>query len=99
METSSSVYRDLLAQFMDELNLADVLRIKNPSKRCSTYESSALKLKSGIDFFLIPKSLIASTKQQILKLQLHPITRPLHFSCNSKARKRVQAYGKSVILY
>ena len=50
-----SVYRDLLVQFMDELNLVDVLRIKNPSKRCFTYESSTLKMKSRIDFFLIPK--------------------------------------------
>ena len=34
-----SVYRDLLVQFMDELDLVDVLRIKNPSKRCFTYDS------------------------------------------------------------
>ena len=57
-----SVYRDLLAAFMDQLNLVDVLTIKNPSKRCFTYESSTLKMKSRINFFLIPKSLIASTK-------------------------------------
>ena len=54
-----SVCRDLLVQFMDELNLVDVLRIKNPSKRCFTYESGALKMKSRIGFFLISKSLIA----------------------------------------
>jgi len=56
-----SVYSDLLAEFMDELILVDILRIKNPGKRCFTYESSALKMKSRIDFFLIPKSLIVST--------------------------------------
>ena len=28
-----SVYRDLLAEFIDELNLLDVLRIKNPGKK------------------------------------------------------------------
>ena len=55
IQWKSSVYRDLLVQFMDELNLVDVLRIKNPSKRCFTYESSTLKMKSRIDFFLIPK--------------------------------------------
>ena len=32
-----SVYRDLLAAFMDELNLVDILRIKNPSKRYFTF--------------------------------------------------------------
>ena len=84
---------------MDELDLVDVLRIKNPSKKCFTYESSALKMKSRIDFFLIPKSLIASTKTAELKLQLHPIARPLDFSCNSKARKKVPVYENSIILY
>ena len=62
-----SVYRDLVAEFMDELNLVNILRIKNPGKRCFTYESSALKMKSRIDFFLIPKSLIASTEAADIK--------------------------------
>ena len=39
-----SVYRDLVAEFMDELNLVDILRIKNPGKRCFTYESIALTM-------------------------------------------------------
>ena len=67
-----SVYRDLLAAFMDELNLGDILRIKNPSKRCFTYESSALKMKSRIDFFLIPKSLISSTKTADINIAIAP---------------------------
>ena len=36
---------DLLVEFMDELNLVDVPRIKNPSKRCFAYETSTLKMK------------------------------------------------------
>ena len=67
-----SVYRDLLAEFMDELNLVDILRIKNPSKRCFTYESSALKMKSRIDFFLISRSLISSTKTADIKTAIAP---------------------------
>jgi len=89
IQWKSSVYRDLLAEFMDELNLVD---IKHPGKRCFTYESSALKMKSRIDFFLIPKSLIASTKTADIKTAIAPITRPLEFSCNLKARKRVPVY-------
>ena len=50
---------------MDELNLFDILRIKNPGERCFTYESSALKMKSRIDFFLIPKALIVSKAADI----------------------------------
>ena len=67
-----SVYRDLLAAFMDELNLVDILRIKNPSKRGFTYESSALKMKSRIDFFLISKPLISSTKTADIKTAIAP---------------------------
>ena len=67
-----SVYRDLLAEFMDELSLVDILRIKNPSKRCFTYESSALKMKSRIDFFLISRSLISSTKTADIKTAIAP---------------------------
>ena len=59
-----SVYRDLLAAFMDELN--------HPSKRGFTYESSALKMKSRIDFFLISKSLISSTKTADIKTAIAP---------------------------
>ena len=57
---------------MDELNLVDILRIKNSSKRCFTYESSALKMKSRIDFFLISKSLISSTKTADIKTAIAP---------------------------
>ena len=78
---------DLLSEFMDKLNLVDILRIKNPSKKCFTYESSALKMTSRIDFFLIPKSLIASTKTADIKTEIAPDRKPLDFSCNSKARK------------
>ena len=57
---------------MDELNLVDILRIKNSSKRCFTYESSALKMKSRIDFFLISKSPISSTKTADIKTAIAP---------------------------
>jgi len=56
---------------MDELNLVDILRIKNPGKKF-TYESSALEMKSRIDFFLIPKSLIVSSKAADIKNAFAP---------------------------
>ena len=83
-----SVYRDLLAQFMDELNLVDVLRIKNPSKRCFTYKSSALKMKSRIDFFLIPKSLIASTKTADIKTAIAPDQKAIRLFLQFESKKK-----------
>ena len=73
---------------MDELSLVDVLRIENPSRRCFAYETSALKMKSIISFFLIPKSLIASTKTADIKTAIAPDHKAIRLSCNSKARKR-----------
>ena len=83
-----SVYRDLLVQFMDELNLVDILRIKNPGKKCFTYESSALKMKSRIDFFLIPKSLIASTKTADIKTAIAPDHKAIRLNLQCEIKKR-----------
>ena len=83
-----SVYRDLLVQFMDELNLVDILRIKNPGKKCFTYESSALKMKSRIDFFLIPKSLIASTKTADIKTAIAPDHKAIRLNLQFEIKKR-----------
>ena len=94
METSSSVYRDLPAQFMDELNLVDVLRIKIPSKRCFTYESSALKLKPGIDFFLIPKSLIASTETADMKTAIAPDHKAIRLFVPLESKKKGSSLWK-----
>ena len=83
-----SVYRDLLTEFMDELNLVDILRIKNPGKRCFTYESSALKMKSRIDFFLIPKSLIASTKAADIKTAIAPDHKAIRLFLQFESKKK-----------
>ena len=90
-----SVYRDLLVQFMDELNLVDILRIKNPGKKCFTYESSALKMKSRIDFLLIPKSLIASTKTADIKTAIAPDHKAIRLNLQFEIKKRgpVRALG------
>ena len=83
-----SVYRDLVAEFMDELNLVDILRIKNPGKRCFTYESSAVKMKSRIDFFLIPKSLIASTKAADIKTAIAPDHKAIRLFLQFESKKK-----------
>ena len=83
-----SVYRDLVAEFMDELNLVDILRIKNPGKRCFTQESSALEMKSRIDFFLIPKSLIASTKAADIKTAIAPDHKAIRLFLQFESKKK-----------
>ena len=45
-----SPYRDKLLLMMEELNLSDVFRKKNPSKKGYTYESKYLKVQSRIFF-------------------------------------------------
>ena len=53
-----TTYRDKLLLMMEELNLSDVFRKKNPSKKSLTYESKYLKVKSRIDFFLVSTSIM-----------------------------------------
>ena len=55
-----STYRDRLLLMMEELNLSNVFRKKNPSKKSYTYKSKHLKVKSRIDFFLVSNSIIKS---------------------------------------
>ena len=73
---------------MDELNLVDILRIKHPGKRCFFYESSALKMKSRIDFFLIPKSLIASTKTADIKTAIAPDHKAIRLFLQFESKKK-----------
>ena len=67
-----TAYRDLIIELMNELKLVDILRVKNPSKKCFTYESSALKMKSRIDFFLISKLLTPQSKSADIKTAIAP---------------------------
>ena len=53
-----TTYRDKLLLMMEESNLSDVFRKKNPSKKSFTYESKYLKVKSRIDFFLVSTSIM-----------------------------------------
>ena len=73
---------------MNELNLVDILRIKNPGKRCFTYESSALKMNSRIDFFLNPKSLIASTKTADIKTAIAPDHKAIRLFLQFESKKK-----------
>ena len=96
-----TVYRDLIIELMNELKLVDILRVRNPNKKCFTYESSTLKMKSRIDFFLIAKPLTPLTKTRplILKLQLLPTTRLLDFCCKLEARKEALVCGNLTIRF
>ena len=55
--------REQLVTMMEELDLVDVFRAKNPNKKSYTYESKALKLCSRLDFFLLPQHLIHLVEQ------------------------------------
>ena len=58
-------YRNSLINLMEELNLIDIYRQINPTKKYFTYESKPLNLKSRIDFFLfLVLSLAASRTQE-----------------------------------
>lgn len=52
-----STYRNKLLLMMEDLNLSDVFRQRNPLKRSYTYESKYFKVKSRIDFFLVSNSI------------------------------------------
>jgi len=88
IQWKSSVYRDLLAELMDELNLVDILRVKRPGKRCFSYECSAPKMKSRIDFFLIPKSLLASTKTADIKSAIAPDRKAIRLFLQFESKKK-----------
>jgi len=48
-------YRNLILTTMDAFDLVDIQRLRLPTLRKYSYESKSLKLKSGIDFFLVAK--------------------------------------------
>ena len=56
-------YRNGLVSLMQQLNMIDIYCALHPNTRTYTYKSKSLKLKSRIDFFLIPKQLLNSTKK------------------------------------
>ena len=49
-------YRNLVLTTMDIFDLIDIQRVKHPKLRKYSYESKALKLKSRIDCFWLPKA-------------------------------------------
>ena len=65
-----------------------ILRIKNPGKRCFTYESSTFKMKSRINFFLIPKSLIASIKTADVKTAIAPDHKAIRLFLQFESNKK-----------
>ena len=78
---------------MNDLKLADILRVRNPNKKCFTYESSALKIKSRIDFFLIAKPLTPQTKSTDIKTAIAPDHNAIRLLLQLKARKEALVCG------
>lgn len=91
IQWNPTVNRDLAVEFMDELlNLVEILRMKNPCKRCFHYESNAFKMKSIIDRMIsssLPNLWLQELKLLIIKLRSRPTTMLLDFSCKLKAKK------------
>ena len=57
---------------MEELNLIDIYRQINPTKKYFTYESKPLNLKSRIDFFLISRPLSCCVKNAEIRTSIAP---------------------------
>ena len=65
-------YRNGLVSLMQQLNMIDIYRVLHPNTTTYTYESKSLKLKSRIDFFLIAKQLLNSTKKAETRSSIGP---------------------------
>jgi len=64
--------RNQIIGLMNELDLVDTLREKNPNKKCYTYEASARNIKSRIDFFLVAKSISHRVSKVDIKTSIAP---------------------------
>ena len=73
---------------MEEFDLVDVFRAKNPNKKSYMYESKALKLYSRLDFFLLPQHLIHLVEQIETLVSNAPDHRAvkLKFKCSNNRR-------------
>ena len=80
--------REQLVTMMEELDLVDVFRAKNPNKKSYTYESKALKLCLRLDFFLLPQHLIHLVEQIETLVSNAPDHRAvkLKFKCSNNRR-------------
>ena len=80
--------REQLVTMMEEFDLVDVFRAKNPNKKSYTYESKALKLYSRLDFFLLPQHLIHLVEQIETLVSNAPDHRAvkLKFKCSNNRR-------------
>lgn len=58
IDTSHSQSRIIINQYIKDLNLSDVWRLQNPTKKEFSYYSSSFHTYSRIDYFLISKDLI-----------------------------------------
>ena len=92
-------YRNLVVGLMNELNLDDILRTKNPDKKCFTYESKALKIKSRIDFFLIAKPLTIRTKTADIRTAIAPDHKAIRLSLQTDSKKKGPGLWKFNIRY
>ena len=83
-----TVSRDLLMTMMKEFDLVDVYREKNPTNKSYTYESKALKLRSRIDFFLIPQHQISWVEQIETVVSNAPDHKAVKLKLNGSNNKR-----------
>ena len=67
-----TAYRNQIIAMMNDLVIVDVFKEKNQNKYSYTYESTAKKIKSRIDFSLVAKTFI----QKISKTEIKTLTAP-----------------------
>ena len=81
-------YRDQVLALSRELDLVDILRVKNPNGKFYSYESKALKMKSRIDYFLLAKSMVHLVSVADIKISIAPDHRAVRLGVKLSQSKR-----------
>lgn len=81
-------YRDQVIALSRELDLVDILRVKNPNGKFYSYESKALKMKSRIDYFLLAKSMVHLVSVADIKISIAPDHRAVRLGVKLSQSKR-----------
>lgn len=81
-----TAYREQVLALSWEFKLVDILRVKNPNGKFSTYESR-------IDFFLITKSWVHLVSVAHIKISIAPDHRAVKLGIKMAMDKRGQAFG------
>ena len=86
--------REPVLALSGEFGLVDISRVKNPNEKFYTYESKSLKMKSRIDYFLIPKSWGHLVSVADMKITIAPDHRAVRLGVKMAINKRAPGLWK-----